>query len=36
VGSEGSFPFVSFGNADQIVHMSEVDLGVNTGLVRGI
>ena len=33
---EGGFPFVSFGNADQMVHMSEVDFGVNASLAGGI
>jgi len=36
VGPEGSFPFVSFGNANQVVHMLEVDFGVNTSLVGRI
>jgi len=33
---EGSFLFVSFGNADQMVHMSEVDFGVNMSLAERI
>jgi len=36
VSSEGGFPFVPFGNVDQMVRMSEVDLGVNTSFVGGI
>ena len=33
---EGSFLFVPFGNANQIVCMLEVDLGVNASLVGRI
>jgi len=33
---EGGFPFVSFGNVDQMVYMSEVNLGVNMSLVGRI
>jgi len=33
---EGGFPFVSFGNMDQMVRMLEVDFGVNTSLAGGI
>ena len=33
---EGGFPFVSFGNVDQMVCMSEVNLGVNMSLVGRI
>jgi len=33
---EGGFPFVFFGNADQMVRMLEVDFGVNMSLAGGI
>ena len=33
---EGGFPFVSFGNMDQMIRMSEVDFGVNASLAGGI
>ena len=32
VGPEGSFWFVTFGNVDKVVSMSEIDLGVHTGI----
>jgi len=36
VSPEGSFPFVSFGNADQIVYMLEVNFSVDMSLSGGI
>jgi len=33
---EDSFPFVFFGNADQVIRMLEVDLGVNMSFAGGI
>jgi len=33
---EGGFPFVPFGNADQMIHVPKVDLGVNTSFAGGI
>jgi len=36
VSPEGSFPFVSFGNADQMVHMLEVDFSIDMSLLGGI
>ena len=33
---EGGFPFVTIGNADKVVGMSQVDLGVDPGLVWSI
>ena len=33
---EGGFPFVPFGNANQMVCMLEVDLSVNTSLAERI
>ena len=35
-GPEGGFPFVAIGDADEVVGMSQVNLGVDLGLVRSI
>ena len=36
LGPEGGFPFVTIGNTDEVVGMSQVDLGVDLCLVWGI
>ncbi|KIM62628.1 hypothetical protein SCLCIDRAFT_119198, partial [Scleroderma citrinum Foug A] len=33
---EHGFPFITFGNADQVVRMAEINLRVDLGLARGI
>ena len=35
-GPEGGLPFVAIGDVDEVVGMSQVDLGVNPGLVQSI
>ena len=35
-GPEGGLPFVAIGNADEVVGMSQVDLGTDPGLVWSI
>ena len=34
--AECSFPFITFCNADQMVHMAEINLRIDLGLARGI
>ena len=35
-GPEGGLPFVAIGDADEVVGMSQVDLGIDPGLARSI
>ena len=34
--AECDFPFITFGNADKVVHMVQINLRVDLGLARGI
>ena len=34
--AERGFPFINLCNVDQMVHIAEIDLGVDLGLARGI
>ena len=36
LGPEGGLPFVAIGDADEVVGMSQVDLGVDLGLAQSI
>ena len=35
-GPESGLPFIAIGNADEVVGMSQVDLGIDPGLARSI
>ena len=35
-GAERCFPFIAIGDADQVICMSEINLGVNPGLPGGV
>ena len=36
MGAERCFPFITIGDVDQVICMSEIDLGVNPGLPGSI
>ena len=36
LGLEGGLPFIAIGDADEVVGMSQVNLGVDPGLVQSI